>query len=550
MTAEKYKVGDKVMLRADSRWAIPGKHSSNPIDCYGTITKKDDSYSINWSNGRSNTCYLDRDLYSYEEPGNIPKQSPSDILAEARLKYPVGTKYVALNDDGTVSRTSHIETSTRKPSWVTQYDRIDCGYDYIYVKGKWAEIVTTSVEPTSQPQPYVPSEAEVLARYPKGTWYMPIKDNGTIGDTPQESKGIYKKGDNFIWVNSSTSTGYIYDIVAQKWADIVANPEKTSVTKDDILAEAKRKFPVGTKYIPLDSRGEKWSNQSVSLREATWWNAGQIDIGDGLCYVDGKWAEIVTIDNDNDLILAKARNEYPIGTKYKPIDCNGQSYDNAHLVRREPNWHGSEGNIEGGPGYIYYQGKWAEIAENSIDYDAVLEIAKRKYPKGTKYLPLRSDGDAYSEEKISRKEAIWYHKKSEGDDEDRIEIGYGFAYVNGKWADVVTSTVSEKSEDEHKAELLAKFPVGTRFKPVYGDGTHSDSIYEVKSDWVLTRGVSSDSYWFLDSTQNSPHTAYIRTGDHDAAIIADTIISTESTDLRSKRVTLLPEIEVRRKIVI
>jgi len=479
MAAENYNIGDKVMLHEGSRWAIPGEHSANPIHCYGTITSKDGSYCISWSNGATNSCYEDHDLYPYGEAKDTPKQSSSDILAEAIRKFPIGTSYKPLTDKGNPYSDGRVKKSTRTPNWVSpagidcgygyiyaegkwaeivyqelstdadsileeakrrfpigskyipispsgkpyddvytvdhkphflteSKDRMDCGVGYCYVNGKWAESVSYSSETPAKKKPYVPTKKEVLARYPKGTWYLPLNQDGSVGTEPKVSKGIYDQGDNFIWVNSESGTGYIYNIDQQRWADVVPEPKSDFDEKDDILQEAKRKFPIGTRYIPLNLGGYPWTEEAISTREATWYKQGRIDVGDGLCYVDGKWAE------------------------------------------------------------------------------------------------------------------------------------------------VVTSVPHEKSEEEDKAEILAKFPPGTRFKSVNSDGSHSDEVYEVKADWVLTRGLSYDTYWFIRPSGVSPHTAYIRNhGGGDALIVRqEAVSSAENTDLRSARVTLLPEIEVRRKIVI
>jgi len=484
MAAENYNIGDKVMLREGSRWAIPGEHSANPIHCYGTITSKDGSYCISWSNGTTNSCYEDHDLYPYGEAKDTPKQSSSDILAEAIRKFPIGTSYKPLTDKGNPYSDGRVKKSIRTPNWVSpagidcgygyiyaegkwaeivyqelstdadtileeakrrfpvgskyipispsgkpyddvytvdhephflsdSKDRMDCGIGYCYINGKWAKSVSHSSETPAKKKPYVPTEAEVLARYPKGTWYLPLNQDGSIGTEPKVSKGIYEKGDNFIWVNSSTSTGYIYNIDQQRWADVVTEPKSDSDDKDGILQEAKRRFPIGTKYTPLDCHGFEWSHYTVSTREATWYNDNGIDVGDGLCYVNGRWAEVDSSEPS------------------KPVTI-------------------------------------------------------------------------------------------------------------------------EKSEEEHKAELLAKFPPGTIFKSVYGDGSHSDDDYEVKADWILTRGLSCDTYWFIRPSGVSPHTAYIRNDRGGDALIVrqEAVSSAENTDLRSARVKLLPEIEVRRQIVI
>lgn len=488
MVANKYKLGDKVWLNASSRWANSFSHkkdSANPTHCYGTISSvHSDSYDIKWSNGENNGCYQDEDLLphgdavpakpdsevdllaeakrrypigtkfrSFEKPDtvrivtlwhdahsiiwklqdggktvrsengigdNLGCSNPAiykngqwaeivsdssltdDILAEAKRRFPIGTKYIPLSAIGIPHDTAR--SVERGPKFTNEAKtRIDCGLGYCYANGKWAEVV--------EDIPYIPTEAEVLAKYPKGTWYLPLKDGGGTGSKVFESEGIYERDENFIWVSNAATSGYVYDVERQKWADIVPAPEYSEISKDSILAEAKRRYPIGTRYIPIDSNGQKWEDSVKSVREATWYNRYGIDIGDGFCYYDGTWA--------------------------------------------------------------------------GIDYSTPSE------------------------------------------------------------PDTIDS-----SEEQHRHEISAKFPPGTVFRPVYGDGKHSDTTYVVEADWKITCGMSSDSYWFNYPGGWSAHTAYIRVGEHEALVIGNAAVSAKDTDVRSERVKLLPEIEVTRKIII
>lgn len=78
-----------------------------------------------------------------------------------------------------------------------------------------------------------------------------------------------------------------------------------------------------------------------------------------------------------------------------------------------------------------------------IDYDKIAEEAARKYPIGTKYIPLHPSGKVdTSKIRKSSKLPHWVEKKEIDDEPGRInglEVGYGYVYLNGIWADVVDS---------------------------------------------------------------------------------------------------------------
>ena len=60
------------------------------------------------------------------------------------------------------------------------------------------------------------------------------------------------------------------------------------------MAYAKKYYPIGAKYIPLDSHGNSYNNRYISLYEAKFWEGGSsIEVGSGLIYHNGKWAEII-----------------------------------------------------------------------------------------------------------------------------------------------------------------------------------------------------------------------------------------------------------------
>lgn len=56
-----------------------------------------------------------------------------ELLAEAKRRYPVGTKYKGLMYD--------FESESEHDPYFRYYTHIDVGIDYVYMNGKWAQII-------------------------------------------------------------------------------------------------------------------------------------------------------------------------------------------------------------------------------------------------------------------------------------------------------------------------------------------------------------------------------------------------------------------------
>lgn len=79
------------------------------------------------------------------------------------------------------------------------------------------------------------------------------------------------------------------------------------------------------------------------------------------------------------------------------------------------------------------------INYNKQEYN-LLEEAKRRYPIGTKYIGLNSNGNGVYENGISR-----YNPESETKGFIWVELSNGFIYVNGKWAEIISESKDSKS---------------------------------------------------------------------------------------------------------
>ena len=106
-----------------------------------------------------------------------------------------------------------------------------------------------------------------------------------------------------------------------------------------------------------------------------------------------------------------------------------------------------------------FQSNWiSECGIESLSMNAILEEAIRKYPIGTKYKPLTSDGSDYPGESYS----IEY--KPRICCSDSIEGGMGYIYANEKWAEIVapsvTSSITATTSGVDRTPVFSNLPGG------------------------------------------------------------------------------------------
>lgn len=157
-------------------------------------------------------------------------------------------------------------------------------------------------------------------------------------------------------------------------------PEEVSKTPSsiDLLEEAKRRYPIGTKFHPahLDNTSEycivtninfyKRGNVIVAkTNEGDDYNLGSIygnTSYNRIVYSNGKWAKIINTPSkpSKDELLRITKEKYPIGTIYIPLGTPifGEEYEAIY----DPLFVNDIG-IEVGIGYVYLfeTNEWAEI---------------------------------------------------------------------------------------------------------------------------------------------------------------------------------------------
>ncbi|QQV89884.1 hypothetical protein Calle3_61 [Cellulophaga phage Calle_3] len=166
-------------------------------------------------------------------------------------------------------------------------------------------------------------------------------------------------------------------------------------------------------------------------------------------------------------LIKVAKERYPEGTPYIPL-----SFGNNASPRV------SKGGISGGfsnnvwevnvSGYIYRNGKWAEILDKKETKEETLkknlEKAKKFYKKGVVYRSVRGFSGmegvtvtSNGEIKSNNKGDIWTYNQK------------GFLYSNGKWADIVNNPEKETktSTKDVNLEIATEFyKKGVVYKPI------------------------------------------------------------------------------------
>lgn len=165
------------------------------------------------------------------------------------------------------SNKSHWRYATKEE--IIEYDRIGKPYD------------VTTLKPETN--------LEKAARlYPIGTRYIPLNRDGD----PYSGKCETTRNPRQLESGIDVGSGYIYHIETNKWAEIISDVKaEPVVVKEDILAEAKRRYPVGTQY--KNSLGQVFTSDFDPVISITDEIYVSIEFQSDFIWSNGKWAEIV-----------------------------------------------------------------------------------------------------------------------------------------------------------------------------------------------------------------------------------------------------------------
>lgn len=383
-----------------------------------------------------------------------------------------------------------------------------------------------------------PTKEEVARRYSPGTKYTPFGNDGRLRAgvvsearyEPKNNGGGSSKWwvndipDDYVFTNGNWAPIVEIDTVPLIPPNPISNPaarQWTDYSFEEIWEEAKRRYPVGTKFTSvIDSRSYVVVSHETPGGTKDHWNKNKQvwfyadpNIPDFRANVFKRniWAEIIEqpkpAEPDYDAILHKARNDYPIGCSYKALIANGDVSDKIREVIRTPNWVGDRQQqyIDGGIDYLYVKGKWAEIVTTASptapNRDDILTEAIRRYPIGTKVITVNSDRNPHREEVVNGT------PRKYNDNLDKIDWqgSFAFLYYQGHWATIVQEVqTAEKPEvtsaEAILAEAIKRYPIGTKVRCVTGEEetvTDTPRLYPRRGDKSSAQIDWEDSKGFL-----------------------------------------------------
>ena len=136
----KFEVGDKVTYKYQKDLLGSCYRYGGPCQggYVGTIKsiERDDSLNVTTESGL--VYHMSPDEF-VEYDGVAIKPADEAFLAEANRRYPIGTLYKELNDVGEV--TGALREASEEAMWVVRGESIEVGYGYVYVNGRWADVV-------------------------------------------------------------------------------------------------------------------------------------------------------------------------------------------------------------------------------------------------------------------------------------------------------------------------------------------------------------------------------------------------------------------------
>jgi hypothetical protein len=355
----KYKIGDFVEVSGNEAYGGCGFNGNyitqleeKDINNATGILKANAHFSVNIDNRQYNiTLYNILRLATKEHIRN-------HLLTQAKEKYKVGDKVF----DPVNNREREITGSN-----FTFFDNVE-GYQIcgdlgvtVYLRGEWAEVID-----------YEALLKEAKLKYPIGTKFKAILSDGTCSNTVaiQKQECYLYKSDNKTWIIGSANIMN----PNKQWAEIITE------SKEDLLEQAKKKYPVGTKYKCPRGTGnyphifEVESSDEIKLYVS---NSKDIDIvGKGFLHYNNQWAEIIVDDpiSKQDALFKEAKERYPVGTKFRIAHepskiVTVKSHDqhiNTFIENKGLHINlkiEEHANSDANSASVYFNGKWAEIVE-------------------------------------------------------------------------------------------------------------------------------------------------------------------------------------------
>lgn len=462
----------------------------------------------------------------------------AEILAYAKKRYPVGTRYSAVNsDDG---------KNDGKFTWLVRDDKyswhpsalVICASANIFAKGYWAPIQgLTSEDKIKRAKKEYPPGTEIVSAFSGSAFTI-------VGDDFQFNS------DMDVVCRSTRSGPVIYAAKTDNWAKITKNPS-ARMSSSVSIEEVRRRYPVGTKFLPAHVE-EKMENYCIVVNDqfkigtesvSALTNEGSVFCGPGIhgscalnrnVWHNGRWARI--IDNTY-------TSPYPIGTEVLVVNAVRGAYGANGMIGKITDKPFTAGNsdsnlkIETSPSVVWGIGDTAEIKPTKVTVvepavskkgftdDELLDYARKNYPDGTIFKSTIVDSDKGIERIVKpyqgKDKIVWsiIHRVDQG---RSVYAASGLYSTGGAcsnpciysetrgWAPIVTPLTSR----------LTKFAIGDYVqygREVYQIAGKSEKSYILDfpdgwdsfdpNDWVEGKYVKGKHYYFVDecSLKLAPH---------------------------------------------
>jgi hypothetical protein len=223
-----------------------------------------------------------------------------DLIREARMRYPVGSKFIDLVHSETFTVSSHVFDSFGDSSQL--YIHVEAHISKpnktarIYKNGKWADSVDVETGEILLENPKSPMEIiqeECKKRFPIGCEYVCAISGGSKL-TLLDDECTYLIDNDEIWAHSGGGYLYSYGKYAKLVGGVVTEKSKIELIQE----ECKRRFPIGCEYISIGSEASR-NLREDSTTYSVYTSGKNLEAilahnGGGVLYQNGMYAELCT----------------------------------------------------------------------------------------------------------------------------------------------------------------------------------------------------------------------------------------------------------------
>lgn len=391
-----------------------------------------------------------------------------ELIKEAKLKYPVGSKFRDLVHGEVFTVSSHYFDSFGDNRQlyipVEKREGIKNKSARVYQGGKWAERVDDEEPNQDTIRGMLGIQEMCKNKFPIGCTYVSMSD-----DKEQQLRldtFTYRIQSGSIYAHGGG--GYLYK--NGKFAQRVEVENKSDIKI--IQEECKRRFPIGCTYIEHGNTMERILKQD----DITYKIHGDYIYAhsNGGCLYNGAYAERVDgeeVKKDTrpqiEIIQEECKMIFPIGCEYISVGSAA-----ARILQSDTHTYALESFkakppsilAHSGGGYLYKDGEFAAIVtqapQASVDMNEVQSECMRRFPIGCIYIE-----DGYTMKRVLKQDDATYKILNSS---IYAHEGGGLLYSNGVYSKmIVDDAYSVQIEMEYvQDECKRRFPIGCTYAEV------------------------------------------------------------------------------------